>query len=117
MSATFYPAKQDLHTFTRNRTRRENIWTFVEVPYEVNLSNSNAVLVLNDLGLNPDFEYANTKEQEIDDFIERCHEVLRGHVPDGALITCGDWYDERYVLHKVAATLGKQNGATHWYFA
>tara|TARA_R110002020_G_scaffold162211_2_gene347720 strand:+ start:549 stop:887 length:339 start_codon:yes stop_codon:yes gene_type:complete len=112
MSATFYPAKQ----------KSPNVWTFVEVPYEVNLSNSNARLVLSDLGLQTEFEYANTKEQEIDDFIERCHEVLRGHVPDGALITCGSGYDERYVLHKVAmllvsATLGKHNGATHWYFA
>lgn len=112
MSATFHPAKQ----------KSANVWTFAEAPYEVNLANSNARLVLNELGLNPDFEYANTKEQEIDDFIERCHEVLRGHVPDGALIVSPSAYDERYVLHKVAmllvsATLGKHNGATHWYFA
>jgi len=112
MSATFYPAKQEM----------ANVWTFVEVPYEVNLANNNARLVLSDLGLNSDFEYANTKEQDIDDFIERCHEVLRGHVPDGALIGSPSENEERYVLHKVAtllvsATLGKQNGATHWYFA
>ena len=112
MSATFYPAKQE----------SEKAWTFVEVPYEVNLSNSNTHLILQELGLNPEFEYANTKEQDIDDFIERCHVVLRGGSPDGALICAHSANEERYVLHKVAmllvsATLGKQGGATHWYFA
>ena len=109
MSASFYPAKQE----------SEKVWGFVEVPYEVNLSNSNARIILSELGLNPEFEEANTKEQDIDDFIERCHVVMRGGIPDGALM--GPPSEERYVLHKVAmllvsATLGKQNGATHWYF-
>tara|TARA_R100001510_G_C7587022_1_gene157966 strand:+ start:286 stop:642 length:357 start_codon:yes stop_codon:yes gene_type:complete len=118
MSATFYPAKQ----------KSANVWTFVEVPYEVNLSNSNARLVLSDLGLQTEFEYANTKEQEIDDFIERCHQVLRGAEEPMLAVDCDLLElerirrEERYVLHKVAmllvsATLGKQNGATHWYFA
>ncbi len=112
MSATFYPAKQ----------LEAEIWSFVEVPYEVNLSNSNAQLVLNELGLAPDFEYAAIKEQDIDDFIERCHVLARGGIPDGALIYARSRDDELYILHKVAmllvsATLGKQGGATHWYFA
>ncbi len=111
MSATFYPAKQE----------SEKVWGFVEVPYEVNLSNSNARIILSELGLNTEFEDASTKEQDIDDFIERCHVVMRGGIPDGALICAHSANEERYVLHKVAmllvsATLGKQNGATHWYF-
>ena len=109
MSATFYPAKQE----------SEKVWGFVEVPYEENLSNSNARIILSELGRNTEFEDASTKEQDIDDFIERCHVVMRGGIPDGALM--GPPSEERYVLHKVAmllvsATLGKQNGATHWYF-
>ena len=129
MSATFYPAKQE----------SEKGWTFVEVPYEVNLSNSNTRFVLEALGLDSNFEDArisqsraiiddaNAKEQDIDDFIERCHVVLRGGAQN---ILHEPPYEERvpwhsspqYILHKVAmllvsATLGKQNGATHWYFA
>ena len=97
------------------------MWGFVEVPYEVNLSNSNARFILSELGLNTEFEEANTKEQDIDDFIERCHVVMRGGIPDGALIYARSRDDELYILHKVAmllvsATLGKQGGATHWYF-
>jgi hypothetical protein len=112
MSATFYPAKQE----------SEKAWTFVEVPYEVNLSNSNAHLVLNELGLDPNFEYASTKEQDIGDFIERCHVYARGGSPDGASHISMSRDEEMYVLHRVAmllvsATLGEQNGATHWYFA
>ena len=112
MSATFYPAKQ----------LEAEIWSFVEVPYEVNLSNSNAQLVLNELGLAPDFEYAAIKEQDIDDFIERCHVYVRGGSPDGASHISTSRDEEMYVVHRVAmllvsATLGKQGGATHWYFA
>tara|TARA_B100001750_G_scaffold109840_1_gene86796 strand:- start:2221 stop:2559 length:339 start_codon:yes stop_codon:yes gene_type:complete len=112
MSASFYPAKQE----------SEKVWGFVEVPYEVNLSNSNTRIILSELGLNTEFEDANTKEQDIDDFIERCHVLARGGIPDGALIYARSRDDELYILHKVAmllvsATLGKQGGATHWYFA
>ena len=124
MSATFYPAKQE----------SEKAWTFVEVPYEVNLSNSNTRFVLEALGLDSNFEDArisqsraiiddaNAKEQDIDDFIERCHVVLRGGIPDGASHISRSSDEERYTLHKVAmllvsATLGEQGGATHWYFA
>ena len=112
MSATFYPAKQE----------SEKVWGFVEVPYEVNLSNSNARFVLEALGLDSNFEDANTKEQDIDDFIERCHVVLRGGIPDGASHISRSSDEERYILHRVAmllvsATLGEQGGATHWYFA
>ena len=112
MSATFYPAKQE----------SEKAWGFVEVPYEVNLSNSNAHLVLEALGLDPNFEYARTNSQSIDDFIERCHVWVRGGLPDGSLIGAMSEDEERYLLHRVAmllvsATLGKQGGATHWYFA
>ena len=127
MSATFYPAKQESENAAWSREdlnlRFEGlVWSFVEVPYEVNLSNSNARLVLSDLGLNPDFENADTKEQEIDDFIERCHQVLCGHVPEDGDPALHLTREERYVLHKapmllVSAALGKQNGATHWYFA
>ena len=124
MSATFYPAKQESETSLVSKLSTEDDlwWGFVEVPYRVNLSNSNTRLVLDDLGLNSNFEDANTKEQDIDDFIERCHQVLRGQVPDDGDPALYLLREERYVLYKVAmllvsATLGKQNGATHWYFA
>ena len=123
MSATFYPVKH------------EKGWYFVEVPYEVNLSNSNARFVLEALGLDSNFEDArisqsraiiddaNAKEQDIDDFIERCHVVLRGGRLHQEEEPCWSLHSSpQYILHKVAmllvsATLGKQGGATHWYFA
>jgi len=47
---------------------------------------------------------------------------VQGGLPDGSLIGAMSGDEERYILHKVAmllvsATLGKQGGATHWYFA
>ncbi|MAN21549.1 MAG: hypothetical protein CL985_00225 [Euryarchaeota archaeon] len=104
MSATFYPAKQE----------SEKVWGFVEVPYEVNLSNYNTRLVLGALGLDPHFEDSNTQVQTIEDFIERCHAFI-----DGSSLP--SLPADGYILRRVAqllvsATLGKQNGATHWYF-
>jgi hypothetical protein len=112
MSATFYPAIKESPTS----------WDFVEVPYEVNLSNSNARSVLEALGLAPNFEKSDTSTQLIDDFIERCHVYVRGGSPDGGSHISRSSDVGMYVLHKVAmllvsATLGKQGGATHWYFA
>lgn len=122
MSATFYPAKQDLHTFTRNGTRRENIWTYVKVPYEVNMANINAYTVLDALGMNPHFEDASPKDQPIEDFIVRCHEWMHDYAPNDGMVEVMSLNKERYILHKVSmllavSILGKQNGATHWYFA
>ena len=114
MSATFYPAIKESATGT-------TCWGFVEVPYEVNLSNSNARFVLEALGLAPNFEKSDTSTQLIDDFIERCHVYVRGGSPDGASHISMSRDEEMYVVHRVAmllvsATLGKQGGATHWYF-
>jgi len=125
MSATFYPAIQGTRppsSIPELHLQKENRWEYVEIPYEVNLSNSNAYTLLEALGLDPNFEYSDTSTQTIDDFIERCHEWVRGGLPDGSLTGAMSGDEERYILHKVAmllvsATLGKHNGATHWYFA
>lgn len=123
MSATFYPATQgtspghpELHL------QKEDRWEYVPDIPEVNLSNFNARFVLEALGLDPNFEKSDTSTQTIDDFIERCHVVLHGGIPDGALISMGSRDAERYILHRVAmllvsAELGRHSGATHWYFA
>ncbi len=117
MSATFYPAK-------RTPTSRYP-WDFVEIPYEVNFSNSNTRIILEKLGLDPNFEESDP--QPIGDFIVACQRFIGGTpYPDDKNLSASSYEIQLTVtgvmLRKVAmllaaATMGRELGATHWYFA
>ena len=130
MSATFYPAIQGTKppsSIPELHLQKENRWEYVPDMPEVNLCNSNARSVLEALGLDPNFEESDTSAQTIDDFIERCHAFLYGEGDELEPSTRptpgnGKLTGSGYLLHKVAmllvsAELGRQGGATHWYFA
>jgi len=110
MSATFYPAIKESPTS----------WDFVEIPYEVNFSNSNTRIILEELGLDPNFEESDTSTQPIGDFIVACQRFIGGtRYPDDmwAIVTDRGVMLRKVAMLLVAATMSRELGATHWYFA
>jgi hypothetical protein len=91
----------------------DQTWRAVEVPDEINLANANARMILESIGLNPDFEEDSVRDNTIGDLIERCYSAVEYQ---GA---CPDSNSYRIDVQKrilEAAIIGRHLGATHWYF-
>jgi hypothetical protein len=106
MSATFHPA-----VISEDKL----FWRYTEGEHP-NFSNSNARMILEELGLSSNFEETPAALNRIDDIIYRCETAYDYHIShDGGE---GNPYIVS-ALERIQAAMeeGKEKGATHWYCA